>query len=103
MDDDITYIKTHEGFSYLAVVIDLFSRRIVGWALSVIASNHLPAMDAEPATNRPGVAGITHGCLAPQANQQSLGAFPSRDIAAQYPAGQWIKVHSSPVLIGRRF
>ena len=27
---DITYIKTHEGFSYLAVVIDLFSRRIVG-------------------------------------------------------------------------
>ncbi len=30
---DITYIKTHEGFSYLAVVIDLFSRRIVGWAM----------------------------------------------------------------------
>lgn len=30
---DITYIKTHEGFSYLAVVIDLFSRRIVGWAI----------------------------------------------------------------------
>ena len=26
---DITYIKTHEGWSYLAVVIDLFSRRIV--------------------------------------------------------------------------
>ena len=26
----ITYIKTHEGWSYLAVVIDLFSRRIVG-------------------------------------------------------------------------
>jgi len=32
---DITYIKTHEGWSYLAVVIDLFSRRIVG-PLSVI-------------------------------------------------------------------
>lgn len=30
---DITYIKTHEGFSYLAVVIDLFSRRVVGWAM----------------------------------------------------------------------
>ena len=27
---DITYISTHEGWSYLAVVIDLFSRRIVG-------------------------------------------------------------------------
>jgi putative transposase len=30
---DITYLKTHEGFSYLAVVIDLFSRHIVGWAV----------------------------------------------------------------------
>jgi len=30
---DITYIKTYEGFSYLAVVIDLFSRRIVGWSM----------------------------------------------------------------------
>ena len=30
---DITYIWTHEGWSYLAVVIDLFSRRIVGWSM----------------------------------------------------------------------
>ena len=30
---DITYIKTHEGFSYLAVVIDLYSRRVVGWSM----------------------------------------------------------------------
>jgi len=30
---DITYIKTMEGFAHLAVVIDLFSRRIVGWSL----------------------------------------------------------------------
>ena len=30
---DITYIRTHEGWSYLAVVIDLFSRRGVGWSL----------------------------------------------------------------------
>ncbi len=30
---DITYIRTHEGFAYLAVVIDLFSRRVVGWAM----------------------------------------------------------------------
>ncbi|WP_084664644.1 IS3 family transposase, partial [Pseudochrobactrum sp. AO18b] len=30
---DITYIKTYEGFSYLAVVIDLFSRRVVGWSM----------------------------------------------------------------------
>jgi putative transposase len=30
---DITYIKTLEGFAYLAVVIDLFSRRVIGWSL----------------------------------------------------------------------
>ena len=30
---DITYIKTQEGFAYLAVVIDLYSRMVVGWAL----------------------------------------------------------------------
>lgn len=31
---DITYIPTMEGWMYLASVIDLFSRRIVGWAMS---------------------------------------------------------------------
>jgi putative transposase len=30
---DITYIKTNEGFAYLAVVIDLYSRRVVGWSM----------------------------------------------------------------------
>ena len=30
---DITYIKTMEGWLYLAVVIDLFSRRVVGWSM----------------------------------------------------------------------
>lgn len=31
---DITYIWTDEGWLYLAVVMDLFSRMVVGWALS---------------------------------------------------------------------
>ena len=31
---DITYLWTQEGWLYLAVVIDLFSRRIVGWSMS---------------------------------------------------------------------
>jgi putative transposase len=30
---DITYIRTHEGWLYLAVVVDLYSRRVVGWSL----------------------------------------------------------------------
>jgi len=36
---DITYIPTAEGWLYLAVVLDLFSRRIVGWA----TADHLRA------------------------------------------------------------
>jgi transposase InsO family protein len=32
---DITYIWTHEGWLYLAVIIDLFSRQVVGWSLNV--------------------------------------------------------------------
>lgn len=31
---DITYVKTGQGWLYLAVLIDLFSRRVVGWAMS---------------------------------------------------------------------
>ncbi|EKM4700063.1 IS3 family transposase [Enterobacter roggenkampii] len=30
---DITYIRTHEGWLYLAVVVDLFSRKIIGWPM----------------------------------------------------------------------
>ena len=30
---DITYIRTHEARLYLAVVIDLFSRLVVGWSM----------------------------------------------------------------------
>ena len=31
---DFTYIETAEGWLYLAVVLDLFSRRVIGWAMS---------------------------------------------------------------------
>jgi putative transposase len=31
---DITYVATLEGWLYLAVILDLFSRRVVGWKLS---------------------------------------------------------------------
>ncbi len=31
---DITYISTHQGCIYLAIVLDLYSRRIVGWSMS---------------------------------------------------------------------
>lgn len=31
---DITYIRTSQGWLYLAIVLDLYSRRVVGWAFS---------------------------------------------------------------------
>ena len=31
---DVTYIWTREGSLYLAVILDLFSRRVVGWQLA---------------------------------------------------------------------
>jgi len=31
---DFTYIDTAEGWLYLAVVLDLFSRKVVGWAMA---------------------------------------------------------------------
>lgn len=40
---DITYIPTAEGWTYLAVVIDLFSRKVVGWATADHLRAELPA------------------------------------------------------------
>jgi len=31
---DLTYVPTREGVLYLAVVLDVFSRRMVGWAMA---------------------------------------------------------------------
>ena len=41
---DITYIRTYEGWLYLAVVLDLFSRQVIGWSMQ-------PRMDRELALN----------------------------------------------------
>ena len=44
---DFTYIRTHEGFAYLAVVLDLFSRRVVGWSMQPPAADQCrPASSA---------------------------------------------------------
>lgn len=42
---DITYIRTHEGWLYLAVVLDLFSRRVIGWSMRSRITKEL-ALDA---------------------------------------------------------
>jgi putative transposase len=38
---DITYVRTWQGWLYLAVVMDLFSRRIIGWATSATIHREL--------------------------------------------------------------
>ena len=38
---DITYVRTYEGFLYVATVLDLFSRRIVGWSMGKNIDRHL--------------------------------------------------------------
>jgi transposase InsO family protein len=58
---DITYIWTDEGWLYLAIVMDLFSRRIVGWNMtrSLHAQLVLDALDMAIKQRRPG-SGLLH-------------------------------------------
>jgi putative transposase len=57
---DITYIPTWVGFLYLAVVLDAFSRRIVGWAMEAHLRTELvlKALNMALAQRRP--AGVIH-------------------------------------------
>jgi putative transposase len=58
---DITYVATWVGFAYVAFVVDVFSRRIVGWRVSSSLRSDL-ALDAlEQALHaRPGAGGVVH-------------------------------------------
>jgi len=70
---DITYIPTWAGFLYLAVVLDAFSRRIVGWAMA----NHLKSrlvLDAlEMALRQRRPDGVIHH--SDQGSQYNLGSL----------------------------
>ena len=44
---DITFIPTRQGWLYLAIVVDLFSRRIIGWAASTTPDTHLALAASE--------------------------------------------------------
>lgn len=58
---DITYVPTDEGWLYLAVVMDLASRRIVGWSMSdrINSDLTLGALEMAVQLRRPG-AGVVH-------------------------------------------
>ena len=59
---DITYIETDQGWLYLAMVMDLYSRKIVGWAMADHLRAELPlaALAMAIAIQRPGVGLIRH-------------------------------------------
>lgn len=71
---DITYVPTAEGWLYLAIVLDLFSRRVIGWSMSDRIDQHLvrSAMLMALRTRRPSGALIVHS-----------------DRGAQYAAGDY--------------
>ena len=45
---DFTYVATWRGFVYVAFVIDVFARRIVGWRVSVVPGDRLRPRCAGP-------------------------------------------------------
>jgi transposase InsO family protein len=59
---DITYLWTRQGWMYLAVILDLFSRKVVGWSLSERMTAELVcnALDNAARLRRPGPGLVFH-------------------------------------------
>ncbi|MBC7366414.1 MAG: IS3 family transposase [Undibacterium sp.] len=74
---DITYVETGEGWLYLAGVLDLYSRRLIGWAMGSSLETALPlaALHMALRRRRPG-AGLLHhsdrGCQYASAAYRSI-------------------------------
>ena len=71
---DITYIRTGAGWLYLATVIDLFSRKVVGWAMA-------PSMPADLVCEALNMA-IRH-------RDPQQGLIVHSDRGSQYASGQY--------------
>ena len=74
---DITYIPTREGWLYLAAVLDLYSRRIVGWAM-----NHRMTQDLTRAALE----------MALQQRRPELTLLHHSDQGSQYTGGAYQKL-----------
>jgi putative transposase len=83
---DITYVPTWAGFLYLAIVLDVFSRRIVGWAMATHLKTELVLDALHMAVQQRGPQGVIHHsdrgsqytALAFGQRCQELGVQPSR-------------------------
>ena len=71
---DITYIRTGSGWLYLAIVLNLFSRKVVGWAMA-------PSMPAEL------VCAALH--MAIQQRQPEPGLIVHSDSGSQYASNEY--------------
>jgi transposase InsO family protein len=81
---DITYIPTADGWLYLAVVEDLFSRLIVGWSMDETMTSRLvvDALSMAVAARRPGAGLLTHSDRGSQyASEHYQGVLASEGIA----------------------
>ena len=78
---DITYVPTHEGWLYLAVVEDLFSRVIVGWSMSESMESRLvvDALGMALQRRRPGAGLVAH----PDRGSQYASEHYQRVLAAE--------------------
>ena len=76
---DITYIKTHEGWLFLAVVIDLYSRRVIGWSMGgrMQTSLALNALLMAVWRRKPKVKVIVHSDQGSQFTSQEWQSFLS--------------------------
>ena len=73
---DVTYLPTWSGFLYLSVVIDVFSRRVVGWAMETHLRTELVLKALEMATSQRRPEGVIHH--SDQGTQYTSIAFGKR-------------------------
>lgn len=74
---DITYIRTQEGWLYLACVLDLFKKNVVGWSMSAVQDTHLVLRAVLMAIRqrRDGVQTILHSDRGTQFTSREYQAF----------------------------
>jgi len=81
---DITYIATGEGWLYLAVILDLFTRKVVGWAMR----DHMRAELT--------IAALT---MAIQRQRPGAGLIHHSDRGSQYAAGDYRVILQAAAII----
>lgn len=86
---DITYIETAQGWLYLAVVLDLFSRRIIGWSMSDRMTDDLVVAAFTNATvkRRPSAGFLFHSDRGSQYCSKRFGTIVSKAGGVQSMSG----------------